>query len=88
MGMICSVQQKWGESVAQGIGGWSQRVHLTNTTYPLYVQGKIIEIGKKKKNWLSSKSLPKVIGRGFDYTVLVNMVQAPWMLESDIFLEL
>ena len=87
MGMVCSVQQKWGESVAQGIGGWSQRVHLTYTTDPLYVQGKIIEFGKKK-NWLLSKSLPKVIGRGFDYIVLVNMVQAPWMLENDIFLEL
>ncbi len=82
MGMVCSVQQKWGESVAQGIGGWSQRVHLTYTTDPLYVQGKIIEIGKKKK------SLPKVIGRGFDYIVLVNMVQAPCLLENDIFLEL
>ena len=87
MGMVCSVQQKWGESVAQGIGGWSQRVHLTYTTDPFYVQGKIIEIGKK--NWLLSKSLPKVIGGGgFDYIVLVNMVQAPWMLENDIFLEL
>ena len=64
MAMVCSVQQKRGESVAQGIGGW------------------------RKKNWLLSKSLPKVIGRGFDYTVLVNMVQAPWMLENDIFLEL
>ena len=85
--MVCSVQQKWGESVAQGIGGWSQSVHLTYTTDPLYVQGKIIEIGKKK-NWLLSKSLPKVIGRGFDYILLVNMVQAPWMLENDIFLEL
>ena len=51
-------------------------MHLTYTTDPLYVQGKIIEIGKKK-NWLLSKSLPKVIGRGFDYIVLVNMVQAP-----------
>ena len=50
---------------------------MTYTTDPLYVQGKIIEIGKKKKNWLLSKSLPKVIGRGFDYIVLVNMVQAP-----------
>ena len=25
MGMVYSVQQKRGESVAQGIGGWSQR---------------------------------------------------------------
>ena len=48
---------------------------MTYTTDPLYVQGKIIEIGKK--TWLLSKSLPKVIGRGFDYIVLVNMVQAP-----------
>ena len=43
-----SVQQKWRKSVAQGIGGWSQRVHLTHTTHPLYVQGKIIEIGEEK----------------------------------------
>ena len=28
--------------VAQGVGGWSQRVHLTYTTSPLYVQGKKI----------------------------------------------
>ena len=35
-------------------------MHLTYTTDPFYVQDKIIEIGKK--NWLLSKSLPKVIG--------------------------
>ena len=28
--------------VAQGIGGWSQRVRLSYTTTPLYVQGKKI----------------------------------------------
>ena len=28
--------------VAQGIGGWSQRVRLTYSTTPLYVQGKKI----------------------------------------------
>ena len=28
--------------VAQGIGGFSQRVHLTYTINPLYVQGKKI----------------------------------------------
>ena len=28
--------------VAQGIGGWSQRVHLIYTITPLYVQGKKI----------------------------------------------
>ena len=39
-------------------------------------------------NWLLPNSLPKAIGRGFDYTVLVNMVQAPCLLENDIFLEL
>ena len=86
MGMVCSVQQKWGESVAQGIGGWSQRVHLTYTTDPFYVQDKIIEIGKKK---LVIVQKPTKSNRGgFDYIVLVNMVQAPWMLENDIFLEL
>ena len=42
-----SRSERW--DVAQRIGGWSQRVHLTYTTDPLYVQGKIIEIGKKKK---------------------------------------
>ena len=36
-------------------------------------------------NWLLSNSLPKAVGRGFDYIVLVNMVQAPCLLEKDIF---
>ena len=38
-------------------------------------------------NWLFSNALPKVTGRGFDYIVLVNMVQAPCLHENDIFLE-
>ena len=59
MGMVYSVQQKWGESVAQGIGGWSQRMHLTYTTDPLYVHGKIIEIGKKKKLVVVQKAYQK-----------------------------
>ena len=53
MAMVCSVQQKRGESVAQGIGGW------------------------RKKKLVVVQKPTKVIGRGFDYTVLVNMVQAP-----------
>ena len=48
MEMVCSVQQKWWESVAQGIGGWSQRVHLTYTTTPLNVQGKKIPCLQKQ----------------------------------------
>ena len=28
--------------VAQGVGGWRQRVHLTYTPTPLYAQGKKI----------------------------------------------
>ena len=30
--------------VAQGVGGWRQRVHLTYTPTPLYVQGKKIPV--------------------------------------------
>ena len=37
-------------------------------------------------NWLLNNHLPKVIERGFDYIVLVNMVRAPCMLENDVFL--
>ena len=45
--VFCSRIERW--DVAPRIGGWSQRVHLTYTTDPLYVQGKIIEFGKKKR---------------------------------------
>ena len=38
--------------------------------------------------WLLTNSLPKAIVRGFDHIVLVNMVQAPCLLENEIFLEL
>ena len=48
---------------------------MTYTTDPLYVQGKIIEIGKKK---LVVVQKPTKSNRGgFDYIVLVNMVQTP-----------
>ena len=42
MGMVYSVQQKRGEGCSTGAGGFSQRVHLTYTTTPLYVQDKKI----------------------------------------------
>ena len=37
-------------------------------------------------NWLLSNHLPKVIEKGFDQIVLVNMVRVPCMLENDVFL--
>ena len=40
MGMVYSVQQKRGEGCSTGAGGFSQRMHLTYTITPLYVQGK------------------------------------------------
>ena len=51
--VVFSRSERW--DVAQRIGGWSQRVHLTYTTDPLYVQGKIIEFGKKKKLFVVQK---------------------------------
>ena len=42
MGMVYSVQQKRGEGCSTGAGGFSQRMHLTYTITPLYVQGKKI----------------------------------------------
>ena len=40
--------------VAQGIGGWSQRVHLTYTTTPLYLQGKKFHVYKNRTFLLRS----------------------------------
>ena len=36
-------------------------------------------------NWLVCNILPKVIERGFNYVLLINMVRAPCMLENDVY---
>ena len=123
-------------NVAQGVGEWSQRVHLTDTTTPLYLHGKKFHVYKIKTlllrswfhleqrhrcsyllvflsmrdgfnafqtyshfslvlslkmlggnffKWLFCNRLPKVIERGFNYVLLINMVRAPCMLENDVY---